>query len=84
VRAIIARGWGGLDPARFELPSTVLAVDSAPIPQKKLSIGKLSAAITRVTTDVSIQERADLIGRQIRSEDGVANAVDFINRWLER
>jgi sterol 3beta-glucosyltransferase len=139
VRAIIARGWGGLDPARSELPSTVLAVDSvphdwlfpkvaavvhhggcgttaagllagrptivcpffgdqpfwgarirelgvgpAPIPQKKLSVRKLAAAIAQATTDASIQERADLIGRQIQSEDGVANAVDFIERWLDR
>jgi sterol 3beta-glucosyltransferase len=138
VRAIIANGWGGLDPTRFELPSTVLAVDSAPhdwlfprvaavvhhggcgttaaglragrptivcpffgdqpfwgarvnalgvgpapIPQKKLSVERLSAAITQVTTDVTLREKADLLGQQIRNEDGVANAVQFINQWTK-
>ncbi len=138
VRAIIASGWGGLNPERFELPSTVLAVDStphdwlfprvaavvhhggcgttaaglragrptvvcpffgdqpfwgakvnalgvgpAPIPQKKLSVERLSAAITQVTTDVTIREKAKLLGQQIRNEDGVANAVHFIKQWTK-
>ena len=30
VRAIIARGWGGIDPTQSELPNTVLTVDSVP------------------------------------------------------
>ena len=136
VRAIIARGWGGLETTELELPETVLAIDSAPhdwlfpkvaavvhhggggttaaglragrptivcpffgnqpfwgariealgvgprpIPQKKISVEKLSAAINRVRSDASIQERAEAIGQQIRSEDGVANACDFIDRW---
>ena len=139
VRAIIASGWGGLNPARFELPSTVLAIDSAPhdwlfprvaavvhhggcgttaaglragrptivcpffgdqpfwgarvsalgvgpvpIPQKRLSVEKLSAAITRVITDVALRERANLLSQQLRKEDGVANAVQFINQWMKR
>jgi sterol 3beta-glucosyltransferase len=30
LRAIIARGWGGLEPARLELPPTILRIDEAP------------------------------------------------------
>ncbi|QDV22562.1 glycosyltransferase [Aureliella helgolandensis] len=139
VRAIIASGWGGLDPARFELPSTVLAIDSVPhdwlfprvaavvhhggcgttaaglragrptvvcsffgdqpfwgakvkalgvgpaaIPQKRLSVERLSAAITQATTDVTLREKADALGQRIRNEDGVGNAVQFINHWMKR
>lgn len=139
VRGIIARGWGGLVPEQFELPNTVMQIDSvphdwlfpqvaavvhhggcgttaaglragrptiicpffgdqpfwggrikalgvgsAPIPQKKLTVEKLSAAIRQVTTDASIREKAASLGQQIRSEDGVANAVHFIERWTNR
>ncbi len=139
VRAIIASGWGGLDPSRFELPSRVLAIDSAPhdwlfprvaavvhhggcgttaaglragrptivcpffgdqtfwgarinalgvgpapIPQKKLSVDRLSAAITQVTMDATFRAKADSLGQQIRNEDGVANAVQFIAQWTKR
>jgi len=138
VRAIIARGGGGLDASQLDLPNTVLGIDTAPhdwlfpqvaavvhhggcgstaaalragcptiicpffgdqpfwgakiktlgvgpspIPQKKLTVEKLSAAITQVTTDASIREKAELLGQRIRKEDGVANAVKFINQWMK-
>ncbi|MEJ2146320.1 MAG: glycosyltransferase [Acidobacteriota bacterium] len=138
-RAIIARGWGGLDPESFDLPGTVLKIDSAPhdwlfprvsavvhhggcgttaaglragrptlvcplfgdqpfwgrkiqslgagpapIPQKRLTVESLSSALHELTTDASIRAKADSLGQKIRSEDGVANAVDFIDRWLSR
>ena len=67
--------WG----ARIE----ALGVGPGPIPQKKLSVEKLSAAINQVRSDASIQERAEVIGRQIRSEDGVANACEFIDEWSD-
>ncbi len=139
VRAILARGWGGLDTSGFLLPDSVMAVDSvphdwlfpqvaavvhhggcgttaaglragrptivcpffgdqpfwgariqalgvgpAPIPQKRLSVEGLSAAIIQVTTDATMRRKADLLGQRIRSEDGVARAVRFINEWTER
>lgn len=138
VRAIIARGWGGLDPDPAETPESVLTIESAPhdrlfprvaavvhhggcgttaaglragrpslicplfgdqpfwarklqalgvgpspIPQKKLNVENLSAALRELTTDTSMREKAAALGRRIRSEDGVANAVDFIEKWAE-
>src|SRR5690606_32640359 len=61
-----------------------LGVGPAPIPQKRLSVETLSAAIARVTTDAALRDKADLLGQQIRSERGVANAVQFINQWMKR
>ncbi|QDT98220.1 glycosyltransferase [Gimesia aquarii] len=138
-RAILARGWGGLDLDQIELPETIfklnfaphdwlfpqvaavvhhggcgttaaglragrpsilcpffgdqpfwgsiienLGVGPTPLPQKKLTVEKLSTAIRQVTTDTAMIEKADQIGQRIRSEDGVANAVEFIDQWLAR
>ncbi|MEZ6063446.1 MAG: glycosyltransferase [Planctomycetaceae bacterium] len=135
VRAIVARGWGGLDPSGMELPDSMLAIDAAPhdwlfercaavvhhggcgttaaalrsgrpqficsffgdqpfwgktmqslgvapapIPQRRLTPGKLIAAIRQITTDAAMTARAVQLGQQIRSEDGVGNAVRFIER----
>lgn len=57
-----------------------LGVGSAPIPQRKLTAEKLAAAIRDVTTNHEMQQRAELLGAKIRAEDGVANAVAFIER----
>jgi sterol 3beta-glucosyltransferase len=139
VRAIISRGWGGLDPSHFVLPPDVLAIDSAPhdwlfprvaavvhhggcgttaaglragrptsicplfgdqpfwgakiqalgvgpapIPQKRLSVDHLCTAIHQVMSDAPMRQRAEALGQRIRNEDGVARAVDFIHRWVER
>ena len=56
-----------------------LGVGAAPIPQKKLNAGNLAAAITKVTSDVQIQQRAAALGEQIRAEDGVTPAIEFID-----
>jgi sterol 3beta-glucosyltransferase len=55
-----------------------LGVGAEPIPQKKLCADNLAAAITLVTTDAMIQQRAAALGEKIRAEDGVAKAVDMI------
>jgi sterol 3beta-glucosyltransferase len=136
LRAIIARGWGGLEPAQVELPPTVLMIDEAahdwlfprvaavvhhggcgttaagfragrptivcpmfgdqpfwgakvealgvgpaPIPQKKLNVEVLAAALTQVTESASIKEKAELLGQRIQREDGVGNAVRCIEQW---
>lgn len=135
VRAILAGGWGGLEPTRFELPDTVHAIETAPhdwlfprvsavvhhggcgttaaglragrptvicpffgdqpfwgtrvhalgvgpkaIPQKRLTVQKLASAIRQAVTDPSLREAAAELGRRIRAEDGVGNAVAFIER----
>ena len=60
-----------------------LGVGSEPIPQKKLTIEKLAAAIQTVTTVPTIQQKAERIGKKLRQEEGVARAVALINAWIE-
>jgi len=139
VRAILARGWGGLDAGELELPENVFKIENAPhdwlfpqmsavvhhggcgttaaglragrptiicpffadqpfwgarvhelgvgpkpILQKRLTIENLGAAIREVIANESMRRKADAIGHKIRAEDGVANAVGFINRWMKR
>ena len=57
-----------------------LGVGSKPIPQKKMTVEKLAAAIREVTTDQIIRQNAEALGKKIRKEDGVANAVAIIER----
>lgn len=53
-------------------------VGSAPIPQKRLTAERLTEAITAVTHDPAIQQRAADLGQKIRAEDGIARAVEVI------
>jgi sterol 3beta-glucosyltransferase len=57
-----------------------LRVGSKPIPQKKMTVEKLVTAIREVTTDQTILQNAEALGKKIRSEDGVAYAVAIIER----
>ena len=57
-----------------------LGVGSQPIPQKKLTAENLSAAIREVTTDPSIRDQANALGEKIRGEDGIANAIEILER----
>jgi sterol 3beta-glucosyltransferase len=55
-----------------------LGVGPAPIPQKKLTAERLAGAVRAATTDPAITRNADALGRKIRAEDGVAEAVAFL------
>ncbi len=57
-----------------------LGVGSQPIPQKKLNENNLSAAITEVLDTVSIHQKAQALGEQLRAEDGVNLAVRILER----
>lgn len=57
-----------------------LRVGSKPIPQRKLSVGKLGNAIRQVTTDRAFSKNASRIGKKIRSEDGVKKALVTIEQ----
>jgi len=59
-----------------------LGVGSAPIPQKKLTAEKLSAALREVTASPALRAQANALGDRIRREDGVARAVAFIERLV--
>jgi UDP:flavonoid glycosyltransferase YjiC (YdhE family) len=52
-----------------------LGVGTEPIPHKQLTPEKLAQAIQKAVTDQTMRQRAATLGEQIRSEDGIANAV---------
>jgi sterol 3beta-glucosyltransferase len=57
-----------------------LGAGPAPIPQKKLTAQNLAAAIREAVNSVAIREAARAIGEKIRNEDGIAVAVEHIER----
>ncbi len=59
-----------------------LGVGPAPILQQELTVERLAAAIQAATSDEVMKARAATLGEQIRSEDGVTNAIEIINRYL--
>jgi len=50
---------------------------------RKLAVPAVTEALVSATTDLKQIDRAKLIGQQIRSENGVANAIESIYRDLE-
>jgi UDP:flavonoid glycosyltransferase YjiC (YdhE family) len=59
-----------------------LGVGSPPILQKELTVERLAAAIRTATSDEAMKACAAALGEQIRSEDGVARAIEVIHRHL--
>ena len=59
-----------------------LGLGPEPIPHKRLTAGRLGAAITSAVTDKSMRERAAKLGERIRAEDGPARAIEVIERYL--
>ncbi len=55
-----------------------LGVGTSPIPQNKLSVASLSAALAQATGDAEMKTRAKILAEKISNEDGVARAVEFI------
>jgi sterol 3beta-glucosyltransferase len=62
---------------------TELGVGPAFIPRRKLTADKLAAAITEAVTDEAIQTQAAALGKTIRAEDGVGNAVQVIQDQIQ-
>lgn len=61
-----------------------LGAGPSPIPQKRLSVEGLSAAIRQATTDPAMRAKAEALGAKLRAEDGLANAVAALGRLLAR
>jgi UDP:flavonoid glycosyltransferase YjiC (YdhE family) len=55
-----------------------LGVGPQPVPRKKLSVDSLAQAIQSALTDKEMHQRAADLGAKIRSEDGVARAIEII------
>jgi sterol 3beta-glucosyltransferase len=60
-----------------------LGASPEPIPRGQLSAGKLAAAIQTALQNEQIRKTASQLGDQIRSEDGVARAVELIEGYLQ-
>jgi sterol 3beta-glucosyltransferase len=61
-----------------------LGTGPRPIPRQRLSDGRLAEAIGVATSDRSMRERAAALGRQVRTEDGVARAVQVFHGHVSR
>jgi sterol 3beta-glucosyltransferase len=59
-----------------------LGVGPVPLSRRRLSAEQLAQAIRLATTDVGMRERAAALGERIRSEDGLARAVEAFERQV--
>lgn len=57
-------------------------VGPEPIPYKKLTVDKLTAAITAALNDEAMRGRAEVMGQAIRAEDGIGNAIWMIEQEM--
>jgi sterol 3beta-glucosyltransferase len=57
-----------------------MGVGPRPIPHKRLTVGRLTAAITHAVSDPDIKQRADDMGQNIRLENGIERAVAIIEK----
>jgi sterol 3beta-glucosyltransferase len=62
----------------------VLGAGPKPIPQKKLNVDDLAAAIRTAATDQAMRTRSEALGAKLRAEDGVAQAVQIIGQLLRQ
>jgi len=61
-----------------------LAVGLPPIPIGKLSTAELADTMVQLTTDDALMGRAAELGKQIRTEDEIGNAIRLIIGYLDR
>lgn len=58
-----------------------LGVGPKPMPLAKLTVNQFANGITQLVDDPTLRHRATAVGEQIRSEDGIARAVEIISRF---
>jgi sterol 3beta-glucosyltransferase len=68
--------WGTLVHAR--------GVGPQPIPQWRLTVPRLAAAMSAAVNDREMRQRAAALGAHMQAEDGVANAVGVIEQVVRR
>jgi UDP:flavonoid glycosyltransferase YjiC (YdhE family) len=61
-----------------------LGVGPKSIPRKKLNADRLAFAIDQAVNNNGIRQRAENLGKQIRTENGIKSAVDIFNRLEKR
>jgi UDP:flavonoid glycosyltransferase YjiC (YdhE family) len=57
-----------------------LGVGPTPIPRRKLTVDRLAQAIQVAVTDKDMRQRAADLGAKIQAENGIANAVELIQK----
>jgi UDP:flavonoid glycosyltransferase YjiC (YdhE family) len=62
---------------------SALGVGPEPIPHKKLSVERLAEALTIVVNDTHMRQRATELGEKIQAEDGVQEAVEAIQDYVQ-
>src|SRR5205085_9800505 len=60
-----------------------LGAGPPPLPRKRLTAERLARGIRAAVTDPRLRERAALLGKQIRAEDGVGRAVSLFQAYVE-
>ena len=60
-----------------------LGVGPKPIPRSRLTAERLAEAIRQAVNDPSVCQRSTALGKKIRAEDGVGEAVKIIDQYLE-
>ena len=59
-----------------------LGVGPKPISRRRLTIERLADAMTEAVTNSGIRQGAAELGRKIRAEDGIANAIEVIHQVI--
>lgn len=60
-----------------------LGAGPTPVPQKQMTADKLAMAIRTAATDTPMRQRAEAVGKQLATEDGVGNALRVIERIVQ-
>jgi UDP:flavonoid glycosyltransferase YjiC (YdhE family) len=61
-----------------------LGVGTKPIPRKRLTAEKLADAIREAVTNEDMRQRAEKLGKQIQTENGIECAVEIFNKLEKR
>jgi UDP:flavonoid glycosyltransferase YjiC (YdhE family) len=86
VAAVVHHGGAGTTAAglRAGVPTVVIPFfGDQPfwVPRKKLTAGRLAAAIQQAVDDPALILRAEELGQRIRAEDGIGTAVQLVERF---
>jgi len=57
-----------------------LGAGPKPIKQKKLTVETMATAVSQMVNTPAMQQRAAAIGARLRAEDGITNAIHFVEK----
>jgi len=71
----------GFDQTIWGRQTAKLGVGVDPLPQSKLTAAKLAEAIRIATSNRTMKQRASELGAKVRSENGIARAVEIFHQY---